>query len=384
MCASLGALATLGGACAEPAPEPTGSRAGGEPGRTSSATGLTGTSATGAAKPDAQGPGKKWPGKKVALEGGAMGTKVSIIAYVHEDEDEATVRPKLEEALAEIRRLEALMTTWNEASELSAVNRAAGKAAVKVSSETLEVVKKSLWMAERSEGVFDISFEGMRGVWKFDHDLDPVVPSREAVLEARKRVDWKKIELDEKASTLRLAAPGMRVSLGGIAKGYAVDIAQKHLRKAGLTSFFVQAGGDLYVAGRKPDGTRYRVGARDPRGKGADDFFAQVEVEDAAFSTAGDYERSFLQDGVRYHHIIDPRTGYPATACRSVTVWASDAFTADAIDDAVFILGPEKGLALVESLDGVGALVVDAKNRVHVSKRLEGKVTIVHPPTDAL
>ena len=119
-------------------------------------------------------------------------------------------------------------------------------------------------------------------------------------------------------------------------------------------------------------------------GKGADDFFAQVEVEDAAFSTAGDYERSFLQDGVRYHHIIDPRTGYPATACRSVTVWASDAFTADAIDDAVFILGPEKGLALVESLDGVGALVVDAKNRVHVSKRLEGKVTIVHPPTDAL
>ena len=137
----------------------------------------------------------------------------------------------------------------------------------------------------------------------------------------------------------------MRMSLGGIAKGYAVDAAARVLEARGSRAFFVQAGGDLYVQGRKPDGSPFRVGVRDPRGKDASDYFAMLEVEDHAFSTAGDYERGFVKDGKRYHHIIDPRTGYPATASRSVTIWAKDAFTADAIDDAVFILGPEKGLA---------------------------------------
>jgi thiamine biosynthesis lipoprotein len=124
------------------------------------------------------------------------------------------------------------------------------------------------------------------------------------------------------------------------------------------------------------------VGVRDPRGKDEQDFFALMEVEDHAFSTAGDYERAFVRDGKRYHHIIDPRTGYPATACRSVTVWAKDAFTADALDDAVFILGPEKGLQLIEATEGVGAVIVDAKNEVWVSKRLKDLVTQLRPPTE--
>jgi thiamine biosynthesis lipoprotein len=143
----------------------------------------------------------------------------------------------------------------------------------------------------------------------------------------------------------------------------------------------VQAGGDLFGAGRKPDGSAWISGVQDPRGP-TGKFFATIELDDHAFSTAGDYARSFFVDGKRYHHIIDPRTGYPATACRSVTVWAKDAFTADAIDDAVFILGPEKGLALVESQEGVGAVIVDAANRVWVSKRLDGKVHILGTPTD--
>ncbi len=136
------------------------------------------------------------------------------------------------------------------------------------------------------------------------------------------------------------------------------------LREEGLTAFFVQAGGDLFVAGRKPEGVPFRVGVRDPRGRDANDYFAMLPVEDHAFSTAGDYERGFVKNGRRYHHIIDPRTGFPATASRSVTIWAKDAFTADAIDDAVFILGPEKGLALVESLDDTGAVIVDEHNKV--------------------
>jgi thiamine biosynthesis lipoprotein len=176
----------------------------------------------------------------------------------------------------------------------------------------------------------------------------------------------------------------MRMSLGGIAKGYAVDAAARVLQAEGLSAFLVQAGGDLFVRGRKPDGSRFRVGVRDPRGTNETDFFALLEVEDHAFSTAGDYERGFVKDGHRYHHIIDPRTGFPATASRSVTIWAGDAFTADAIDDAVFILGPKKGLELVESLPDAGAVIVDEHNKVSVSKRLEDKLQVLRPPTDGI
>jgi FAD:protein FMN transferase len=145
----------------------------------------------------------------------------------------------------------------------------------------------------------------------------------------------------------------------------------------------VQAGGDLYAKGKKPDGSDWQAGIRDPRGKEGQ-YFAKLPLSDHAFSTAGDYERSYVVNGKRYHHIIDPRTGQPATACRSVTIWAPNAFIADAIDDAVFILGPEKGLKLVESIDGVAAVVVDARNNVWISKRLQGKLEVVAVPTDGI
>ena len=180
-----------------------------------------------------------------------------------------------------------------------------------------------------------------------------------------------------------LAKDKTQIGLGGIAKGYAVDMAARVLSNAGLTSFFVQAGGDLLARGRKPDGTEWQAGIRDPRGaEGA--YFAKLAVTDHAFSTAGDYERAYVTGGKRYHHIIDPRTGQPATACRSVTVWAPTALLADEIDDAVFILGPEKGMKLVESLEGVGAVIVDAKNNVGISKRLQGKVQLVGVPSEGL
>jgi thiamine biosynthesis lipoprotein len=143
----------------------------------------------------------------------------------------------------------------------------------------------------------------------------------------------------------------------------------------------VQAGGDMYVAGARGD-RPWRVGIRDPRG-GPSSYFAAAEVTDATFSTSGDYERAFLEDGVRYHHILDPATGRPAPACRSVTVMARDATTAEGLSKGVFILGPEAGLALVEGVEGAGAVVVDAANRVHVSRRLEGRIKQLHPPTDA-
>jgi FAD:protein FMN transferase len=320
---------------------------------------------------------------RISLEERAMGTHVLLAAFTTKEMGGDKIRPVLDKALAEIRRLEGLMTTWRPESELSQVNAAAGKKPGKVSPETLEVIQKSLWMSKTSEGVFDITFEAMHGLWKFDDDLEEKIPPAPAVAAARALIDYRKIKVDEAKSTVMLEKPGMRMSLGGIAKGYAVDAATRVLRAGGLGSFFVQAGGDLYVQGRKPDGDPYRVGVRDPRGKGESEFFATLEVENHAFSTAGDYERSFVEGGKRYHHIIDPRTGYPATASRSVTVWAKDAFTADAIDDAVFILGPERGLKLVESIEDCGAVIVDEHNKLWVSSRLrEQKLQVLRPPTE--
>lgn len=342
----------------------------------------SGAAASAAPRPSAEVKPATFTPKRVALDDHAMGTTVSIATFTTESMGEEALRPKLQKALDEIRRLQALMTTWSATSEVSKINAAAGQQAVAVGPETLEVIRKSLWIGKESGGVFDISFEAMKGLWKFDEGAEDKIPSKEAIEEARKLIDYRQITVDEKAHTVKLEKAGMRINLGGIAKGYAIDAAARALRAEGIQAFFAQAGGDLYVSGKKPDGSRFKVGIRDPRGKGATDYFALIEVEDHAFSTAGDYERTFVKEGKRYHHIIDPRTGYPATASRSVTVWARDAHTADAIDDAIFILGPEKGLALVESIEDCGAVIVDANNKVWISKRLEKRVTVLRQPSD--
>ena len=323
------------------------------------------------------------PGEMVRLENKAMGTRVVLLGFTTETLNEAAVRAALGRAYQEILRLEGLMTTWREDSEVSRINAAAGKEAVAVSDETFEVIAKSLWIAKLSEGTFDITFASMGDLWKFDEDKVMAIPPAAAIEKARKKIDYRKVEVDAAKKTVKLTSPDTRINLGGIAKGYAIDKAAAVLREAGLTAFFAQAGGDLYVEGNKPDGTPFRVGVRDPRGPG-ETFFALLPVEDHAFSTAGDYERAFVKDGKRYHHIIDPRTGYPATESRSVTVWAKDAFTADAIDDAVFILGPVKGMALVEAIEDCGAVIVDKHNGLHVSRRLEALLKVLRDPTPGL
>jgi FAD:protein FMN transferase len=322
-------------------------------------------------------------GRRIELVDEAMGTRIVLVSFTTAKLSPAVVRGALQDAYDEIRRLEALMTTWRDDSEISRLNAGAGQQGMVLSPETFEVLEKSRWVSDLSGGVFDVTFASMGKLWRFDQDLVQEVPDAKELAKARRKIDYRKVTLDAATRTAKLESRDTRVNLGGIAKGYAVDRAAAVLRKAGLDSFYAQAGGDLYVAGLKPDGTPWLVGVRDPRGP-ENSFFARVPVTDHAFSTAGDYERSFVKDGKRYHHIIDPRTGWPATAARSVTIWAKDAFTADAIDDAVFILGPEKGMALVESIDGCGAVMVDAHNKVHVSKRLEGVLEILRPPTDGV
>lgn len=312
-----------------------------------------------------------------------MGTHIAYAAFTTPTVNADATNRAFDAATQEIKRIETLMTTWRPDSELSRVNAAAGEQAIEVSPETFTVVQEALHTSKISEGTFDITFESLHGLWKFDEDLDPHPPTDAAIRAKLPLVGYHHVHLDAGARTIKLDTKGVRISLGGIAKGYAVDRAAKVLEDAGLASFFVQAGGDLYARGKKPDGSEWSAGVRDPRGP-ANSYFALLRLTDHAFSTAGDYERSYIVGGKRYHHIIDPRTGKPATASRSVTIWAKTAFLADAIDDAVFILGPEKGMKLVESLDDVGAIIVDAKNNLWVSKRLEGKVMVTKVPTDGI
>jgi thiamine biosynthesis lipoprotein len=320
--------------------------------------------------------------ERVELFEQAMGTKIHFVTHT----TPALTKEKMQEAfaaaVAEIRRLEALMTTWQPISELSRINAGAGSWQ-SASPETFEVFQKSRWASDLSGGAFDVTFYALNGVWKFGDAAEekPTLPDPRLIRSKLAHVDYRHVELDP-TGKVRLA-PGSSVDFGGIAKGYAVDKAASMLRQRGVTSFLLQAGGDLYGAGTKPDSTRWSSGIRDPR-SADEQFFAVLDLENHAFSTAGDYARSFILNGKRYHHIIDPKTGYPATACRSVTVWAKDAFTADALDDAVFILGPEQGLQLIESQPDVGAVIVDAHNKVWISERLKDRVKILRQPTDAI
>ena len=309
----------------------------------------------------------------------AMGTQITITAYTT---DPAAFAAACKAAFAEFDRLEALLTVWRNDSDVSRVNAAAGEAAVKVGPETLRAVKVALALAEATDGKFDVTFGALAGLWRFDHDQDDRIPTEEEIAARLPLVGWELVTLDEAAQTVRLAKPGVRLHLGGIGKGFAVDAAVALLKAAGLTDFMVQAGGDLYVSGKRGD-RPWRVGIRDPRG-GSEAFFAAAEVQDGTFSTSGDYERSFIKDGVRYHHILDPDLGRPARGVRSVTVMAKDAVTADALSTGVFILGVKRGLEVVERMDGVGAVIVDDANEVHISARLEGRVKVFRDPTPGL
>ena len=327
--------------------------------------------------PTANGP------QKVDFQDVAMGTNLHFIAYTNAKVDVEHVKAAISASVAEMRRLEDVMSEWKSDSEVGKLN-ATPDQWVTVGPQTFEVISRALDESKASGGAFDITFQAMSGLWKFGSAADavPKLPSPAEVAERRKLVDYRTVELDPKASAVRIPK-GHKIGLGGIAKGYIVDRAVAVMKQASIECFLVQAGGDLYGAGKKPDGSPWISAIQDPRQvEGVS--FASIELTDHAFSTAGDYARSYVIGKRRYHHIIDPHTGYPATASRSVTVWADDATTADAVDDAVFILGPEAGLKLVEATPGVGVVIVDKNNKVWVSPRLEGKVHLTGQPTDGI
>jgi len=250
---------------------------------------------------------------------------------------------------------------------------------VTVSDDTIEVLKTARQISEWTEGAFDVTFGALSDVWRFDHDQDDRVPTRQEVDVRRGLVDYRAIEIDEPGRTVFLARHGMRVHLGGIGKGYAVEKAAAIFRQRGFRDFLIQSGGDLYVGGME-SGRPWRLGIADPRNP--ERSFGSLDLSDGTFSTSGDYERSFIKDGVRYHHLIDPSTGYPARGARSVTIVTNRPVLADGLSTGVFILGPARGMALVERLPDVEAVIVTDRNDVMVSSGLQGKFRQLTPPTD--
>jgi thiamine biosynthesis lipoprotein len=301
----------------------------------------------------------------VAVEHAAMGTPVAIQIAAPAGHDLPAL-VAVQAAYAEIERLETLLSSYRSSSDVSRINAGAGGRPVRVSAETLALVLKSIEIGELTDGAFDITFGPLGDLWGFRR-APGVLPSNELIGAARSLVDFRRIQVDVANQTVRLPQAGMRIGLGGIAKGYIVDRAADVIRRHGFRDFMISAGGDLRADGHHFE-QPWQVGVQDPRRP--DRVIARIPVSNASVVTSGDYERFFILDGRRYHHIIDPGTGMPAAACRSVTILSPDTGIADALATGIFVLGPVEGLGLAERLAGVEALIIDADGKMHTTSGL--------------
>ncbi|MCC5793171.1 MAG: FAD:protein FMN transferase [Chromatiales bacterium] len=291
-----------------------------------------------------------------------MGTRIEVQIW-HEDAEAA--KRLLAEAMAEFDRIEARMSTYREDSEISQVNAQAHQRAVPVSRELFDIVQQSLALSELTDGAFDITFDSVGQLYSYRDQEKPGAAEIAAALPA---LDWRLVQLDAEARTIRFAREGVRINLGGIGKGYATERVAGLLRAAGIRHALVNAGGDTRLLGDRR-GQPWMVGIRDP--DHASGLATRLPLADEAISTSGDYERYFIgEDGQRYHHILDPGTGHPAMGLRSVSIIGPEATLTDGLSTSVFVMGLERGLELVEQLAGYEAVIVDDERRLHFSSGL--------------
>jgi len=307
----------------------------------------------------------------------SMGSELRLTAWTADERGATTA---FDAVFAEFDRLESLMSTWREGSDVHRLNAAAGAHPVPVSRDVIAVLQIAHQVSEWTDGKFDVTFGVLSDLWRFDHDQDNRIPDMKEVRARLPLINYRALKVDEADGTAFLERAGMRVNLGGIGKGYAVDRGIAIMRERGLRDFMIQAGGDMYVAGHR-DGRPWRLGIQDPRGPEGQ-AFARVDLSDSTFSTSGDYERAFVKDGRRYHHIIDPATGESARGCRSTTILTDRAVIADGLSKAVFLLGVDKGMALLTRLR-VEAVIVTSQNGVLITPGLKGRLEVVSAPTDA-
>jgi thiamine biosynthesis lipoprotein len=290
-----------------------------------------------------------------------MGTEVSVRLW---HEDAKTGQNLVEEVFAEAHRIDLLMSTYKENSRITDINRRAASGPVVAGEELFQLIQRSLEVSELTNGAFDITYDSVGQHYDFHKQQRPDAATVET---ERTLIDYRLVRLDPASGTVAFSAQGVRINLGGIAKGYVVERGVALLRAAGVQNALVTAGGDSRLLGDR-HGQPWMVGIRDPRKDG--NVAMTVPLQDEAISTSGDYERYFDEDGVRYHHIISPSTGNPASGVHSATVIGPDGVMTDALSTSVFVMGVDQGLRLIATLPGYESIVIDDKGQIYFSDGL--------------
>ncbi|MBI4961988.1 MAG: FAD:protein FMN transferase [Desulfomonile tiedjei] len=288
-----------------------------------------------------------------------MGTLVEVTVSSPRDKANGAS----EAVFDEIKRVEDL-TSFHKPSGLTSLNDSAGRGPINPDRELLEIIGTALQTAKATKGAFDPTVGVLCRLWSFSGG-EPRLPDSSEIVEAVKKVGWGRVKLDNSEGTVFLPETGMALDLGGITKGYALDRVAEALRKHGISSALVNIGGDVLVVGEKEPGKPWRIGVQDPRNPR--EVVAVAAPKDRVVMTSGDYERFFVKDGKRFHHILNPATGYPAEGAQSVTIVAASGLVAEPLGATIFVLGVDKGLKYIHSLPDVEALVIDPQGQIHMT-----------------
>lgn len=271
-------------------------------------------------------------------------------------------------AVAEISRIEKLISSWDPNSQTSGINANAGIKAVKVDQELYNLIERALAISKITDSAFDISYASMDRIWKFDGSMTEM-PSEEDVKKSVAKVGYKNIELSRKDVSVFLKLPGMKIGFGAIGKGYAADMAKALLIKNGVPAGIINASGDMNTWGRQPNGKHWKVAITNPLDKSK--AFGLLPIKEGAVVTSGNYEKYVTFNGQRYSHIIDPRTGYPTKGILSVTVFSSSAELADALATSIFVMGVETGIDRINQLAKTECIIIDDTGNIYKSKNIE-------------
>ncbi|OYU85266.1 MAG: thiamine biosynthesis protein ApbE [Flavobacterium sp. BFFFF2] len=281
---------------------------------------------------------------------------------------ESVALGQLDVAIAEIRRIEQLLSTFQEHSITNQINNSAGLAPVAVPDEVFQLIARCQRISALTQGAFDISYGGIdTRFWNFDLSMTQL-PSREVALESVKNINYQHIILDKQNGTVFLSQPGMRIGFGGVGKGYAAEQAKQLLRKLGIKSGYVNAAGDLSAWGNQENGDPWTVGIANPNQ--SQYAFSSLQITNTSVATSGNYEKFVLIDGKRYSHTIDPKTGFPVSGIKSVTIITPNAELADALASPIMVMGVHAGLDLINQLKGVACLLIDDHDHIFTSKNI--------------
>lgn len=291
-----------------------------------------------------------------------MGSRFDITIVA---KDSVTAEMYIDEAAAEITRIENLISDWKADSQVSEVNRQAGISPVKVDREVLELTQRALQISKITNGAFDISFAAMDKIWKFDGSMTQM-PTPEEIKKSIEKVGHRNIVTDSVASTIFLKLPGMKIGFGSIGKGYAADKARELMEAKGVASGIINASGDMSTWGVQPDGSDWNIGITNPFDTGK--LIAVIPLRRKAVTTSGTYEKFVEFSGVRYSHIINPATGYPATGVSSVTVFGPSAEMANGFSTSIIVLGKKAGLELINQYPEYSCMIITDKGKIIKSK----------------